>query len=125
MAHYAFIDHNNVVVSLIAGREETDTSRNWETHYANFQGFVCKRYSINTIGNVNEREGGVPFRKNCAQIGGLYDPVLDAFYAKQPYPSWILNQETCIWEAPTPKPEAVGDWHWNEETLVWDNLIAP
>ena len=120
MAHYAFIDHNNVVVSLIAGRDETDTSRNWETHYSNFQGLVCKRYSINTIANVNERVGGVPFRKNSAQIGGLYDPILDAFYAKQPYPSWTLAEETCLWMPPVPKPTTPGDHTWNEDELKWD-----
>jgi len=125
MANYAFIDHNNIVVECIAGRDETDLTHDWEYRYAQMRGLVCKRYSINTYGNVNQREGGVPFRKNAASLGGIYDPVLDAFYFQRPYPSWTLNEDTCIWEAPTPIPTEVGDWHWNEATLTWDNSIAP
>ena len=58
-----------------------------------------------------------PFRKNYAGRGMIYDPVRDAFYGEQPYASWILNEDTCEWEPPTPKPE--GTWYWKEDTTEW------
>lgn len=58
-------------------------------------------------------------RKNYAGIGGLYDSIRDAFIATKPYDSWILNEETCRWEAPTPMPNDEKDYYWNEETFSW------
>jgi vacuolar-type H+-ATPase subunit I/STV1 len=87
----------------------------WYRHQAGVQ--AVRRMSYNTQGGVH-RLGGTPFRKNYAGVGYMYDPVRDAFYAAQPYPSWTLNEDTCYWEAPTPRPEEM-DWYWNEPTLEW------
>lgn len=91
---------------------EFDNSVYWEGFYRG-----CKRTSYNTRGGVHQL-GGTPFRKNYAGMGYIYDPVRDAFYAPQPYPSWTLNEDTCYWEPPVPRPEGM-EWHWNEATLEW------
>ena len=87
----------------------------WYRHQAGVQ--AVRRMSYNTQGGVHKL-GGTPFRKNYAGKGYMYDPVRDAFYTAQPYPSWTLNEDTCYWEAPTERPEGM-DWHWNEGTLEW------
>jgi vacuolar-type H+-ATPase subunit I/STV1 len=87
----------------------------WYRHQAGVQ--AVRRMSYNTQGGVHKL-GGTPFRKNYAGVGYMYDPVRDAFYTAQPYPSWTINEDTCYWEAPTPRPEGM-DWHWNEPTLEW------
>lgn len=79
-----------------------------------------KRTSYNTSGGVH-LNGGTPFRKNYAGKGYLYDPVRDAFYTPQPYPSWTLNETSCVWEPPTPAPEGEG-WIWDEETQTWKQI---
>lgn len=120
MAHYAFLDENNIVTNVIVGRDEdevVDGISDWETYYGEFIGRVCKRTSYNTTGGVNEK--GTAFRKNYAVIGGIYDPIRDAFIHPKPYGSWILNEETCLWEAPTAKPTEGGPWTWIEEDLNW------
>ena len=97
---------------------EVDNTLYWEGWYRHQAGVqAVRRMSYNTQGGVHKL-GGTPFRKNYAGVGYMYDPVRDAFYAPQPYPSWILNEDTCYWEAPTPSPEGM-DWHWNEATLEW------
>jgi len=91
---------------------EFDNSVYWEGYYGG-----CKRTSYNTQGGVHKL-GGTPFRKNYAGVGYIYDPVRDAFYSEQPYASWTLDESTCYWQPPTPRPEGM-DWHWNEPTLEW------
>ena len=108
MAHYAFLDENNIVTEVIVGIDETELIEGLdpETWYANFRGQVCKRTSYN--GNI---------RKQYAGIGFSYNPVNDVFIRPQPFPSWSLN-ENFDWEPPTPKPEGFG-WTWDEPSLSW------
>jgi hypothetical protein len=91
MAHYAFLDENNVVTEVIVGRNEdevVDGISDWEAYYGEFRGQVCKRTSYN--GN---------YRKNYAGIGFTYDESRDAFIAPMPEEgNWILNETTCAWE---------------------------
>ena len=114
MAHYAFLDENNVVTEVITGINETELIEglDTETWYGNFRNQICKRTSYNN--NI---------RKQYAGIGFTYDPVADVFVAPQPYPSWSLDANHD-WQPPTPKP-AEGVWSWNEETLSWDELELP
>ena len=114
MAHYAFLDENNVVTEVITGINETELIEglDTETWYGNFRNQICKRTSYNN--NI---------RKQYAGIGYSYDPVADVFVAPQPYPSWSLDANHD-WQPPTPKP-AEGSWSWNEETLSWDELELP
>lgn len=114
MAHYAFIDEENIVTQVIVGRDETDLPEgitSWEEHYGNSFGQRCIRTSYN--GNI---------RKNYAGIGFTYDEVLDAFIAPQPYASWILNEDTAQWEAPVPDPEGELMYSWNEELTDWEAI---
>ena len=107
MAHYAFIDSNNVVTEVIVGIDETELIEglDTETWYGNFRGQVCKRTSYNN--NI---------RKQYASIGYTYNTDADVFVAPQPYGSWTLD-ENHDWEPPTPKPD--GDYEWSEEELEW------
>ena len=90
---------------------EKDNTVYWEGYYGG-----CKRTSYNTHGGVHTL-GGTPFRKNYAGVGYIYDPVRDAFYVEQFYASWTLDESTCYWQPPTPKPE--GNYIWNDKTLTW------
>jgi len=91
-----------------------DNTVYWEGYYG--KGGLCRRTSYNTIGGVH-KNGGTPFRKNYAGVGYTYDPERDAFYSPQPYESWTLNEESCIWECPVEKTEG-NDW-WKEDTTEW------
>lgn len=125
MAHYALLDEDNVVIELLTGRDEDDLVEgvsNWEEYYGDFHNKKCLRYSYNTFGGVH-RLGGQPFRKNCAMIGGTYSEELDAFINIKPFESWILNEETCVWESPVPMPTTPNKTYaWNESTLTWDEV---
>lgn len=123
MAHYALLDENNVVVNVITGKDETDTTHDWEQYYGEFHGMTCKRTSYNTYGNQHQFDGQ-PFRGNYAGIGGTYDPIRDAFINKKPFNSWVLNEATLLWETPTPIPN---DWqtvkyYWDEDVVQWKIL---
>jgi hypothetical protein len=119
MAHYAFLDTNNIVTEVIVGKDEGEENTDWEVHYGNFRGQVCKRTSYNTSGGQHNN-GGIPYRKNYAGIGYSYDLIRDAFIAPKPYASFILNEETCLWEAPVSYPTDGERYLWNEETISWD-----
>jgi hypothetical protein len=111
MAHYAFLNNDNVVTEVITGRNEyeiVDGISDWEAYYGEFRGQTCKRTSYNN--NI---------RKQYAGIGYKYDPINDVFIVPQPYPSWTLD-ENFDWQAPTPYPEGEGNYIWNESTISWD-----
>ena len=117
MAHYAFLDENNIVTEVIVGKEEGNF--NWEQQYGMFRGQLCKRTSFNTIGGVHIN-GGTPLRKNFAGIGFIYDEDRDAFIPPKPFNSWLLNEDTCGWEAPVALPDTENKYNWNETTTTWD-----
>ena len=132
MAHYAFLDQNNIVTEVIVGKDEGEEGVNWEAHYGAFRGQPCKRTSYNTYGGVHSN-GGTPFRKNYAGIGYTYDAGRDAFIPPKPYNSWVLVEETCQWKAPVDYPETydkgltdeqgnpVKDiYYWNENKFNWE-----
>jgi hypothetical protein len=110
MAHYAFLDENNIVTEVITGRHEdevVDGITDWEKAYGEIRGQVCKRTSYN--GNI---------RYNYAGVGYTYDPIDDAFIAPQPYMSWVLNSKKQ-WESPIAYPTDGKLYGWNEETGEW------
>ena len=108
MAHYAFLDENNIVTEVITGIDETELIEglDTETWYGNFRGQTCKRTSYNH--NI---------RKQYAGIGYSYNPVADIFISPQPYPSWSLD-ENFDWQPPTPRHEGIG-WGWDKDSLSW------
>jgi hypothetical protein len=118
MAHYAYIDGDNVVTQVIVGKDEDEGDTDWEHYYG------AVRTSYNTHGGQHAT-GGTPFRYNYAGIGYTFDPghgTHGAFIPPQPYPSWTLNADTTLWQPPTPMP-AEGMWSWDEDTLTWVSLI--
>jgi len=120
MAHYAFLDENYIVTEVIVGKDESNFD--WERHYGDLRGQLCKRTSYNTAGGVH-KEGGIPYRKNYAGIGFTYDPVRDAFIPPKPYNSWVLNEQTCLWESTVPYPSDGKYYAWNEDTLSWVEAV--
>lgn len=111
MAHYAFLDENNIVTEVIVGRneyEEVNGISDWEQYYSSVRGQRCLRTSYN--GNI---------RKNYAGIGYFYDESLDAFIAPKPFDSWLLDEQTCKWIAPKPYPSNGKICYWDENILSW------
>jgi len=125
MAHYAFLNPENIVVKVITGVDENITQDDngvtvggsaeaWETFYAAqpwHEGLTCKRTSYNN--NI---------RKQYAGIGYSYNPTADVFVAPKPYPSWTLDLNHD-WQAPVARP-AEGVWSWNEESQSWDEITV-
>ena len=115
MAHYAFLDENNMVIEVIVGRNEdeiVDGISNWEEYYSlKRNGKRCIRTSYN--GNI---------RKNYASVGFKYDEERDAFIPPQPYISWVLNEDTCLWNPPIEYPQDGKVYNWNENILNWEEV---
>ena len=116
MTHFAKLDDNNIVTFVTVGRQEDD---GLEAELTARTGDVYKQTSYNTHGGVHLL-GGTPLRYNYAGIGYTYDSDRDAFIPPKPFESWVLNEETCLWEALVPYPSDDGDYTWNEGTLSWD-----
>lgn len=118
MAHYAFLNMQNIVTEVITGKDETDGPTNWEMHYGNLREQVCKRTSYHTKGGQH-LNGGTPFRKNYAGIGYTYDFGRDAFIPPKPFPSWTLDSNTCLWVPPVEMPSDGKLYIWDEENQTW------
>lgn len=114
MAHFAKVENNIVTQVIVAEQDVIDSGL-----FGDPSSWIQTSY--NTKGGQHPE--GRPLRKNYAGIGFTYDPILDAFYAQQPYPSWILNTDTCLWEAPIPYPTDDKPYAWNEDTLSWDEIV--
>ena len=108
MAHYAYLDENNIVIAVTVGKDETELidGLDTESYYALGTPYTVKRTSYN--GNI---------RKQYAGIGYTYDAVNDVFIAPQPYPSWSLDND-FNWQPPTPMPTE-GMWYWSEPKQAW------
>jgi hypothetical protein len=108
MAYYAFLDENNIVTEVIAGRDEWEVVgdvSDWEAWYGNYRGQRCVRTSFH--GTIRKQYAGIGFR---------YDEEADVFVAPQPFPSWVLNA-SHDWVAPTPQPAP--NYYWDEASLTW------
>jgi len=114
MAHYAFLDSNNVVTEVITGKDETEQidGLDTETWYGTFRGQVCKRTSYNN-----------KIRKQYAGVGYTYDAIKDQFVSPQPFASWTLDSNND-WQAPTAKPNDGKMYRWNESSLAWVVVVG-
>jgi hypothetical protein len=112
MAHYAKVNNGLVEQVIVAEAEFFDT-------FVDSSPGQWIQTSYNTHGGVHANDE-TPLRKNYAGVGMIYDAERDAFYAPQPYPSWTLNDDSCIWEAPTAYPTDGERYVWNESTTSWD-----
>lgn len=115
MAHYAYLDEDGIVTQVIVGKDEGEDGVDWEQYYG------AVRTSYNTHGGQHAT-GGTPFRGNFAGIGFTFDPDLGpdgAFIPPPPYPSWVLDPDTALWDAPVPYPNDGNPYRWDEDTLSW------
>ena len=125
MAHFAKVENGTVTQVIVAEQDFINSGA-----VGNPSDWIQTSY--NTQGGVHKL-GGTPLRKNYAGIGYVYDAGRDAFYAPQPFPSWILDEQTCFWNAPTPAPENVLPtetqtgtiYRWDEPTLSWVGETVP
>jgi hypothetical protein len=115
VSHFAKLDENNIVTFVTVGRQEDDGK---EAELCARTGDVYKQTSYNTHGGVHAL-GGTPFRKNYAGIGYTYDAGRDAFIPPKPYASWVLNEGTCLWDAPVAYPDDGKRYSWDEATISW------
>ena len=113
MAHFAKIEEGIVTEVIVAEQEYIDSLKNPSQWI---------QTSYNTYGGIH-RLGGTPLRKNYAGVGYTYDSGRDAFIAPKPFPSWVLNEESCVWESPISYPSSNDAYGWNETNQTWD-LIA-
>ncbi len=113
MSHFAKIENGIVTNVIVIEQDVLNTG-----HWGDPSSWVQTSYNTHA---GQHRLGGTPMRKNYAGLGYTYDSVRDAFYAPKPYPSWVLNEDTCNWAPPIAMPEPVeGTYYsWNEETLSW------
>jgi hypothetical protein len=119
MSHFAQIDENNIVTQVLVIEQDVIDTGMFGDPASWIQTSYNTRAGVHTL-------GGTPLRKNYAGIGFKYDPVRDAFYEPKPFASWLLNEETCRWEAPTPMPVEEGKiFVWNEETVSWVEFTPP
>ena len=128
MAYFAKLGTGNIIETVISVNNSVITDANGVEQEQLGVDFINKLYntrdvwkqtSYNTIGGVHS-SNGTPLRKNFAGIGFQYDQQRDAFIAPKPFNSWILNEDTCLWEAPVAKPQDDNKYRWNESTLTWD-----
>jgi len=122
MAHWAEVDEDSVVVRVLVGNNADPAGDEGYQWLLNNLGGTWVKTSYNTSGGVHS-EGGTPLRKNYAGIGYTYDSARDAFIPPKPFASWVLDEETCFWNAPIPMPVEEGKmFTWNEETTSWDEI---
>ena len=118
MAHYAKVENKLVTQVIVAEAEFFDT-------FVDSSPGEWIQTSYNTFGGVHAN-GETPLRKNYAGVGYTYDKTRDAFYAPQPYPSWTLDENTCLWEAPVAYPDndTGENYYWNEDSLSWTRSVS-
>ena len=112
MAHFAKVLDKKVIKVIVAEKEFFNT-------FVDDSAGEWIQTSYNTFGNKHLL-GGTPLRKNFAGVGYSYDQTRDAFIAPKPYASWILNEDTCLWEAPVARPEDDNMYTWNESIKNWE-----
>ena len=123
MAHYAWLDENNIVINVIVGNND-DPDEGYQWLLDNLGGRWIQT-SINTFAGEH-LTGKTPMRYNYAGIGYTYDESFDAFIPPKPFESWVLNENTCQWDAPTPMPtDETKKYSWNESTTSWDVVAEP
>ena len=118
MAHFAKLDENNIVLEVYVVSNAALDASNEET-----SGIVFLTEWSGGYPNWKQTSYNATIRKNYASIGMIYDAERNAFYVPQPYPSWTLDEDTCLWEAPTPMPIDGKPYKWIEEDLNWEEII--
>lgn len=118
MSHFAQIDSNNIVTQVIVAEQDVINTGMFGDPATWIQ------TSYNTHGGVHT-QGGTPLRKNYAGIGYSYDASRDAFISPKLFASWILDEQTCLWNAPVPVPSSNIPHRWDEDSLSWIEISKP
>ena len=129
MAHFVKLNAENYVIFVTVARDEDE---NREVEISQETGEIYKRTSYNTRGGVHyQADNNTPsidqsksFRKNYAGIGYYYDSIRDAFIPPKPFPSWTLNEDSCLWDSPVPYPNDGKMYRWNEDIVNWE-IVEP
>lgn len=133
MAHWARLNKQNIVVEVLVGdNNDPNGDEGYQWLLDNLGGTWVKT-SYNSVAGkwrnpqTNQITDNPGFRKNYAGVGYTYDEQRDAFIPPKPYDSWILNEDTCRWDPPVPRPafnsETQAAHIWNEETLSWQEIV--
>jgi hypothetical protein len=133
MAHFAKLGTENIILQIVALSNNAILDKDGKEREQIGMDFLNNLYKTNDVWkqtSYSTQEGvhkldETPLRKNYAAIGHKYDEDRDAFIAPKPYSSWTLNEDTCIWEAPSAKPDDGKIYKWNEETTSWDEVVLP
>ena len=116
MAHFAQLDENNVVIQVIVVNNNVLLDENGIEQESKGREFCSNLLG----GNWIQTSYNSLFRNNFAGVGFMYDSTKDVFIPTQPYPSWVLNEDTYIWEAPNPIPDGNNPYLWNEVSQSWE-----
>ena len=133
MAHFAKLGTENIILQIVALSNNAILDKDGKEREQIGMDFLNNLYKTNDVWkqtSYSTQEGvhkldETPLRKNYAAIGHKYDEDRDAFIAPKPYSSWTLNEDTCIWEAPSAKPDDGKRYDWNEETTSWEEVVLP
>jgi hypothetical protein len=121
MAHFAKIDENKIVEQVIVINNSDCGDLEFPESESIGQSYIS---SIGLSGMWKQTSYNNNFRKNYAGMGYTYDESRDAFIPVKPYPSYILNEDTCMWEAPIPRPSDDKFYDWDEENLTWKEFTT-
>lgn len=116
MSHFAKVENGIVTEVLVVEQDVIITGLFGDPS-------IWIQTSYNTIGGQHPE--GRPLRKNYAGIGYTYDEVRDAFIPPKPFDSWLLDEDTCLWEAPIPYPQDDKPYSWDEENQAWTEIVLP
>jgi hypothetical protein len=122
MAYFAKLGTGNIVEQVISINNDVITDANGVEQEQLGNDFINKLYNTRDVWKQTSYNGNI--RKNYAGIGYSYDQTRDAFIPPKPFDSWILNEDTCLWEAPVAKPEDDNEYNWNETNKTWDLIIV-
>tara|TARA_Y100000310_G_C20575384_1_gene760136 strand:- start:54 stop:422 length:369 start_codon:yes stop_codon:yes gene_type:complete len=118
MSHFAKVE-NGIVTNVLVIDQNAVDSGHWGHPSLWVQTSYNTRGGVHYAPNSNNPDDGVALRKNYAGIGYTYDVERDAFIPPKPFPSWLLNEDTCLWDSPTPYPDDGNDYNWDEPTTSW------
>jgi hypothetical protein len=116
MSHFAKVENGVVTQVIVAEQSFIDRG-----YVGDPKSWIQTSYNT----HAGRHPEGRPLRKNYAGIGYTYDPVRDAFIPPKPYASWVLDEDTCLWFAPSPMPDDGKDYVWNEDTVEWQEYLPP
>ena len=125
--HFANVQNSIVVNTLVADQDfinKLTDANNWIETDANTYGNVHYTITFTSNNKIMIADSGIPFRGNYGYIGCTYDTLNDVFYEQSPFPSWILNKSTWLWESPIPKPKD-GIYRWEESSMSWIKIVMP